>query len=136
MAVSNRTRFEVLRRCNFACYYCGVPAALGLKPLHIDHVIPLSLGGTDDPWNLVSACWDCNMGKTNGAPTDELIRLVRNDYCGYTEAAGGRVGQCKFCSVPILLYEDEEPYDECEGCNILLDMGYRAGLAAYQRKGM
>lgn len=29
----------------------------------MDHVIPQAAGGTDDPENLVTACWTCNKGK-------------------------------------------------------------------------
>jgi len=45
------------------CAYCGAPAE------HIDHVIPRSQGGTDDPRNLVPACAKCNL--TKGARTPE-----------------------------------------------------------------
>lgn len=63
MAVGTRLRFEILKRDGFRCQYCG---ATPLKrPLEIDHVVPASRGGTDDPANLVTACWDCNRGKSN-----------------------------------------------------------------------
>ncbi|MFF0144647.1 HNH endonuclease [Amycolatopsis sulphurea] len=39
------------------CAYCGGTAA------HIDHVWPLVLGGDDAPWNLATACADCNLSK-------------------------------------------------------------------------
>ena len=61
MAVSKRTRFEVLRRDNHACRYCGRTAPE--VKLTLDHVVPVSLGGTDDPDNLVAACHDCNSGE-------------------------------------------------------------------------
>lgn len=67
MAVGKRTRFEVLKRHNFRCFYCGASPlqnALTVK-LHADHVEPKSLGGEDDPANLVAACVDCNLGKSN-----------------------------------------------------------------------
>lgn len=40
-----------------ACYLCGGPADT------IDHVIPLSRGGTNDIDNLRPACYDCNVSK-------------------------------------------------------------------------
>lgn len=127
-AIGARLRFEVLRRCNFACYYCGTPAAFGMKVLHIDHVVPVSLGGTNDPWNLVAACWDCNAGKTNGVPTDDLIRLVRNDYCAYVESMGLEVIACRFCSMPIQLDPDDEAFDDrCALCDAIMFYGYDAG---------
>lgn len=70
MAVTKRTRFEVLRRDNHTCQYCG-----GKAPdvvLQIDHVVPVALGGDDKPGNLVTACKECNAGKTS-IPMDAPI---------------------------------------------------------------
>lgn len=62
MAVkSKRLRFEILKRDGFMCRYCGAEPESAV--LHVDHVIPESKGGTDDPDNLVAACRDCNLGK-------------------------------------------------------------------------
>jgi hypothetical protein len=60
--ISRRVRFEVLIRDGFRCRYCGHGAEDGAV-LEVDHVYPRSLGGTDDPTNLVTACKDCNRGK-------------------------------------------------------------------------
>jgi hypothetical protein len=55
-------RFAVLERCGFACSYCGArPPGVVLT---IDHVVPVSKGGTNDESNLVAACWECNAGKS------------------------------------------------------------------------
>lgn len=61
--VSTRTRFEVFKRDAFTCQYCGgkPPAAI----LHIDHITPVSAGGTNDLANLVTSCKDCNLGKSD-----------------------------------------------------------------------
>lgn len=126
-AIGARKRFEVLRRCNFACYYCGVPAAMGLKQLHIDHVIPVSLGGTNETWNLVAACWDCNAGKANGVPTEDLVRRVRGDFCAYQASLGFPVVECRFCSMPVQIAEDEDPSDHCSLCDAIMFYGYDAG---------
>jgi hypothetical protein len=125
--ISAGLRFDVLRRCNFACYYCGTPAALGLKVLHVDHVIPVSLGGTNDPWNLVAACWDCNLGKAGGVPSRELIQRVRDDHYAYLQAAGVEVISCRFCSVPVEIPPDEDMTDHCELCDAVMFYGYDAG---------
>lgn len=74
MAVTKRTRFEVLKRDNHTCRYCG-----GKAPdvvLTVDHVLPVALGGTDDPTNLVAACKDCNAGKSSTAPDSPLVADV------------------------------------------------------------
>ncbi|MEU3945418.1 HNH endonuclease [Streptomyces sp. NPDC029526] len=74
MAVSKRLRFEIFRRDNHACRYCGA-AAPGVK-LTIDHVIPTSLGGSNKPSNLVTACADCNSGKTSSMPNAMVVADV------------------------------------------------------------
>lgn len=70
MALSVRTRFEVFKRDDFTCRYCGrkTPEVV----LEIDHVVPRCDGGTDDRINLVTSCWDCNHGKA-GVPLDRVI---------------------------------------------------------------
>lgn len=74
---NKRTRFEVLRRDGHACRYCGgKPPAVVLV---VDHVVPVALGGTDDPSNLVAACADCNMGKGSSSPNAPLVQDVQDD---------------------------------------------------------
>ncbi|WP_329143571.1 HNH endonuclease [Streptomyces sp. NBC_01456] len=70
MAVSKRLRYEILRRDNHTCRYCGATAPDA--PLRIDHVTPVALGGADTPDNLVTACQDCNSGKSS-ATTDATV---------------------------------------------------------------
>lgn len=72
MGVSKRLRFEILRRDNHTCKYCGAKGTDD-KPLTIDHVTPEALGGTDDPANLVAACADCNAGKSSVPPGAPLV---------------------------------------------------------------
>ncbi|MFA7177771.1 MAG: HNH endonuclease [Smithellaceae bacterium] len=60
--ISKRARFEVFKRDRFTCQYCGrTPPDVVLE---IDHVIPVGSGGTNDRVNLVTACFDCNRGKS------------------------------------------------------------------------
>lgn len=61
--ISPRTRFRVLNRDGFRCTYCGRTPEHGIT-LHIDHVYPQSLGGNNDETNLVTACSECNLGKS------------------------------------------------------------------------
>lgn len=76
MAISKRMRFEILRRDNHTCRYCGQTAP-DVK-LAVDHVLPTALGGTDEPTNLVTACADCNNGKTSTSPDSELVADIDN----------------------------------------------------------
>lgn len=47
------------------CYYCGTKVG---DTYHVDHVIPLSRGGTNWPENLVIACPQCNQSKNDKLP--------------------------------------------------------------------
>lgn len=85
MAVSKRLRYEVHRRDNFTCRYCGATPP-GVK-LTIDHVIPKVLGGSDtDPANLVTACADCNGGKTSSHPDAPMVAAVAEDALRWAHA--------------------------------------------------
>lgn len=75
MAVSKRTRYEVLKRDNHTCRYCGASAP-DVK-LTVDHVTPVALGGTDAPDNLVAACRDCNAGKASTSPDAATVADVK-----------------------------------------------------------
>ena len=59
--ISKRLRFQVLRRDNYCCVYCGRRAPS--VTLEIDHQVPVSAGGGNDLENLVAACLECNRGK-------------------------------------------------------------------------
>jgi len=61
MAVGKKTRFEIFKRDEFTCQYCGRrPPNVTLE---VDHVIPRAEGGGDNQANLVTSCFDCNRGK-------------------------------------------------------------------------
>lgn len=61
--ISKKIRFEVFKRDDFTCKYCGN------KPpnvmLEVDHIKPVSKGGTNNINNLITSCFDCNRGKSN-----------------------------------------------------------------------
>jgi hypothetical protein len=75
MPVTKRTRYEVLRRDNHTCRYCGASAPDAT--LTVDHVTPVALGGADDPSNLVAACRDCNAGKASTSPDAGVVEDVK-----------------------------------------------------------
>ena len=57
-------RHEVFKRDNYTCQECGATKEDGAK-LHIDHIIPVSKGGTDELDNLQTLCDKCNLNKSN-----------------------------------------------------------------------
>lgn len=84
MAVSKRLRFEILRRDNHTCRYCGASAP-DVK-LTVDHVVPEALGGSDDPSNLVAACDACNSGKSSIVPGSPVVDDVKQDALRWARA--------------------------------------------------
>lgn len=84
MAVSRRLRYEVLRRDNHRCRYCGLTALEA--ELTVDHVIPVALGGSDKPENLVACCKDCNAGKSASSPDAPIVANVEQDALRWAAA--------------------------------------------------
>ena len=59
--ISKKMRFEVFKRDAFTCQYCGKSAPEVI--VEVDHITPVAEGGTNEMYNLVTACRDCNRGK-------------------------------------------------------------------------
>lgn len=60
--IGKKLRFEVLKRDKFTCQYCGQKAPDVI--LHVDHIQAVANGGSSNIINLVTACSDCNGGKS------------------------------------------------------------------------
>jgi len=73
-SISAAVRFSIMRRDGFRCRYCGRSAAH--IELVLDHVIPFSRGGRCDETNLVTACIECNAGKSATQLTAEEAAYV------------------------------------------------------------
>ncbi len=80
--MSKRLRFAIFARDEFTCRYCGRQP--GDVTLHVDHIIPVAKGGTNDESNLITSCLECNLGKSdasisNIAPTEmDRLRLIQD----------------------------------------------------------
>ena len=59
--ISARLRLKVYARSQFRCSYCGI--SVSDSELTVDHVVPISKGGTNDIENLRAACRTCNSAK-------------------------------------------------------------------------
>lgn len=53
-------------RDRWTCRNCGVTTGL----LEVDHILPLSQGGTEDDSNLQSLCIECHDAKTKAEAAD------------------------------------------------------------------
>lgn len=57
-------RYKVLSRDRFRCVICGRSPANDLSvALHVDHIVPVAVGGKTIEENLRTLCADCNLGK-------------------------------------------------------------------------
>ncbi len=49
------------------CYYCSRMIPKGFRTRHMDHIIPIALGGSANPRNIALACNECNSMAQKGA---------------------------------------------------------------------
>ncbi|MDR4509379.1 MAG: HNH endonuclease [Candidatus Brocadiaceae bacterium] len=65
--ISKTMKFEIFHRDDFCCYYCKRHKNELPKGIHLtlDHKIPHVEGGDDSFVNIVTACSDCNSGKSS-----------------------------------------------------------------------
>jgi hypothetical protein len=61
--IGPKIRHEVFKKDNYKCIECG--RGKETMPLHIDHILPISQGGTDELSNLQTLCEQCNLAKSN-----------------------------------------------------------------------
>lgn len=140
MAVSKRIRFEVFRRDEHTCQYCGAKAP-DVK-LHIDHVMPVALGGTDKPDNLVTACSDCNSGKTSIAPDAPLVEAVKDKAAAYALAMQDHMVRFRASLEELEDYVDEfhAEWDRWKSGKthepVPLPESYKMSLHTWQRQGI
>ena len=64
--ISDKLRYQVLKRDLFKCCACGAsPSKDPTVELHIDHIVPWSKGGGTTLENLQTLCSKCNIGKSD-----------------------------------------------------------------------
>lgn len=54
---------QVALRALHACEYCHAPEAVFNLAFEVEHIRPVSLGGSDEDGNLALACRSCNLHK-------------------------------------------------------------------------
>lgn len=96
MALPAGLKRQVAARSRFQCAYCRSQEAVSGVQFTVDHVLPRSLGGTDELDNLCLACWECNLFKHDriaalDSLTDTIVplyhpnRQVWTDHFEWTE---------------------------------------------------
>ena len=56
--------YDTLEDFKYACPYSGT-LLLGAEKVHLDHIIPVSMGGSTDDWNILPICESCNLSKSD-----------------------------------------------------------------------
>lgn len=56
-------RYQILQRDGFRCCTCGRSPVQHGVVLHVDHIVAVAKGGTNEPSNLRALCAECNLGK-------------------------------------------------------------------------
>lgn len=64
--------WELVESQDWLCAYCEIPL---FGEFHVDHMTPLSRGGSDDSMNLAIACADCNLRKGNKTAVEFMLWL-------------------------------------------------------------
>ena len=113
--ISKKKRFSVFKRDDFTCQYCGSHPPNVV--LHVDHIHPVSKGGTNEEENLITSCFSCNNGKgaetLDVAPisTEKKIEIQKeklDQYEGYL-----RLVDAKSQLINDLIGQVDEAYTEC-----------------------
>lgn len=64
VVIRKSTRLAIYLRDRFTCCYCGTDLH-SAKPFQItlDHLVPQSKGGSNDPANMITSCRKCNCSR-------------------------------------------------------------------------
>ena len=79
-SISKSLRQQVINEAGYRCEYCRTSSRLTGMPLVMDHILPSSLGGSDERENLSASCYRCNefkgaKTKANDPVTNQSISL-------------------------------------------------------------
>ncbi len=91
--ISVATRRSVIERAHDRCEYCQARADFATETFAVEHILPISRGGTDDLENLALACSGCNSRKYNKVEaydplSGEMVSLFHPRIQVWTEHFG------------------------------------------------
>lgn len=122
--ISTRQRFETFKRDGFVCQYCGSHPPNVI--LHVDHIVPVSNGGKNDPDNYITSCDKCNLGKSNisleiipKSLKDKAVEVAEKEaqikgYYEILEAKRNRIEQQSWNIASVLDADAEEGFDKAK----------------------
>ncbi|GBR26997.1 hypothetical protein AA11826_0002 [Komagataeibacter oboediens DSM 11826] len=118
-------RKAIWARFEGRCFYCATEVTYYSKKhnsLEIDHVVPVSKGGSDDDRNLACACRNCNRSKNNMSANEffafrKLKKLPVSE--GFANTINGHI------SPELSLSHCEKENSQCENGFRVADGGWR-----------
>ena len=74
--------YDTLEKFNYSCPYSDTLLIGGEQPIHLEHIIPVTMGGPTDDWNCIPVCENCNESKSNRHLLDwwQDNRTVEEEY--------------------------------------------------------
>ena len=57
--------YETLAKFKYSCPYSDTLLIGGEQKIHLDHIIPVKMGGPTDDWNCIPVCGACNTSKND-----------------------------------------------------------------------
>ncbi len=89
-SISKSLRQQVINEAGYRCEYCRTSSRLIGMPLVMDHILPSSLGGSDERENLAACCYRCNEFKgakitANDPVTNESVSLFNPRLQGWLD---------------------------------------------------
>ncbi|MCA8997681.1 MAG: HNH endonuclease [Planctomycetaceae bacterium] len=79
------SKFVIFARDGCKCLYCEMMPELS-REVHLDHIVPSSVGGSSTAGNVATVCASCNAKKGSRRGADEKKYLIeiskRNKTCG------------------------------------------------------
>ena len=122
-------------RYGMRCWWCSQQLRYDMgwqNSVTREHVVPVSLGGPNEYWNLVAACYRCNTmrGTTPQAEWERVARTLRPDHRLADEARRAylkqkRRARARAISAPVQL--QPTPWQR------LQEFVYRSGAALVER---
>mgnify|MGYP003655909901 CR=1 FL=1 len=76
--ITKSERFKTFERDEYTCQYCGKSVEDGVK-LEVDHILPVSRGGSNISLNLVTSCFSCNRGKGKSVLDESSVLLKQQN---------------------------------------------------------
>lgn len=104
---TDRFRNQLIEFHGDKCINCG-----SSDRVEFHHIVPVALGGTDTPSNIVPLCYICHKAAHIGRKTEDIKKSIGHEKGGrkckiddetfegaFKKYIGGQIGKAKFCEL-------------------------------------